>query len=164
MDIKAFFEFSFKTSFPKYRSYAYALTKNIADAEDIVLEVCRRLIEKNDKIPTDVNLESYIFRSIKNEFIDTVRKRKLLQPLDPFSNDELADWSSEARVSAESSLDTLVKHLGSLGNDCASMLALVGLGNSYQEISEIEGIPIGTVMSRMSRCRGKLLTFYEEYG
>ena len=162
MDIKAFFEGTFKASFPKYRSYAYGLTQNFSDAEDLVLEVCGRLIEKQDKIPPDVNIEPYIYRSIKNQFIDTVRKRKIFEPLDSTSKREYADDSSGDAVSGDKELDMLVKNLSSLGENCASVLSLVGLGHSYNEIAEIEDVPAGTVMSRMSRCREKLLSFYQE--
>jgi len=150
----------FKVSYPKFRAYAYTLTQDISKAEDLVMEVIRKLIEKQSSAPKDVNPESYIIRSIKNQFIDTLRKDKNLSPLDTTLEQSLADEYSGKEITGQSNLDILVKNLATLGENCSNVLSLFGLGHSYQEIAEIENITTGTVMSRMSRCREKLLYLY----
>ena len=159
MDFKAIF----KASYPKFRAYAYTLTQDISKAEDLVMEVIRKLIERQDSTPEGVNPESYIIRSIKNQFIDTLRKDKNLTPLDATMEQQLPDEYSSKEITGQSNLDILVKNLASLGESCSNVLSLFGLGHSYQEIADIERITTGTVMSRMSRCRQKLLGLYQEH-
>ena len=50
----------------------------------------------------------------------------------------------------------LVRALSATGKDCLEILTLFGVGSSYKEISEQLDTAIGTVMSRMARCRAKL--------
>ena len=152
----------FKQSYPKFRAYAYTFTEDYSSAEDLVMEVFKKLIERKEVLPSDINPEAYIIRSIRNQFIDTRRKDKMLTPIETATEAQLADVGSINKVSEGSSLSILVKNLESIGENCKNVLALFGLGHSYNEIAEIEDISAGTVMSRMARCREKLLVAYQE--
>lgn len=159
MDIKSLF----KESYPKFSRYAYTLTKDYSSAEDLVMDVFKKLIEREKSIPKDVNIEAYTMRSIKNQFYDMLKKEKTVNQFVVATNEEqLADNSSSPQASENSNLDILIKNLETLGKNCKNALSLFGLGHSYKEIAEIEDISTGTVMSRMARCREKLLVIYQE--
>ena len=152
----------FMDSYPKFKRYAYSLIKDAASADDLIMEVFKKLLERQDSIPVDVNIEAYVMRSIRNQFYDFLRKERVVTPMDVVTEEQLADSSSSSQVSRESTLDMLLKNLDSLGDNCKNVLSLFGLGYSYNQISEIEEISAGTVMSRMARCREKLLVVYQE--
>ena len=152
----------FKDLYPKFKGYAYSLIKSDSLADDLVMEVFKKLIERKESIPDDINVEAYIIRSIRNQFFDFIRKDKFVEPLDPETESALADQGSSSQVFADSNLDNLVQKLEKLGESCKSVLSLFGLGYSYKEIAEVEELPIGTVMSRMARCRANLLVEYQE--
>jgi RNA polymerase sigma-70 factor, ECF subfamily len=153
----------FKESYPKFYRYAYSLTKDKSSAEDLVMDVFQKLIEREKSIPKDVNIEAYTMRSIKNQFYDMLKKEKTMNQFVVATNEEqLADKSSSPQVSEKNNLDTLIQNLETLGENCKNVLSLFGLGHSYKEIAEIEDISAGTVMSRMARCREKLRVIYQE--
>ena len=152
----------FKDRYPKFKGYAYSLTKSDSSAEDLVMEVFTKLIERKESIPEDVNVEAYIIKSIRNQFYDLIRKDKFVEPLLPEKEGALVDKTSSSEVFADTNLDRLVQKLEKLGKSCKSVLSLAGLGYSYKEIAEVEELPIGTVMSRMARCRTNLLVEYQE--
>jgi RNA polymerase sigma-70 factor, ECF subfamily len=146
--------------YPKMERYAYSLTQNRDNAEDLVMEVITRLLKKRDAIPADVNFESYVIRSIRNHLIDESRKNKrMVSDLDATGKslfDEISDEGSEDVITSEVAKARLMRAIASLGPNCQNILTLFGIGYSYKEIAEISQIPVGTVMSRMARCRTSL--------
>ena len=52
----------FKELYPKFKGYAYTLVKDSSLADDLVMEVFRKLLERTETIPADVNIEAYVIR------------------------------------------------------------------------------------------------------
>ena len=152
----------FKEMYPKFRAYAYSKVGDLSSADDLVMEVFKKLIEGADSIPSGVNVEAYFMRAIKNQFLDSLKKDKYLDPMENSTEQVLVETGSEARVFADANLDSLIHKLDRLGERCKNILSLFGLGYSYKEISEIEELAIGTVMSSLSRCRENLVMDYQE--
>ena len=69
---------------------------------------------------------------------------------------EILDGTAGNKAFDRIEFEEMLKALVSLGEDCREILTLIGLEYRYNEIAEISGINIGTVMSRLSRCRKKL--------
>jgi len=147
--------------YPKFRGYAYSLIKDHSSADDLVMEVFKKLIERHESIPADVNIEAYVIRSIRNQFLDDIKRDKFVEPIETATEEHLVDNDSSSQVFADTNLDTLVQKLETLGESCKNVLSLFGLGYSYKQIAEIEELAIGTVMSRMARCRDNLLAEYQ---
>jgi RNA polymerase sigma-70 factor, ECF subfamily len=148
--------------YPKLNRFARSLAKDQHRAEDLVMEVITRLLERAEKLPLDINIESYAMRALKNYFIDEFRKDKFTQS-DINSEgtslfEETADETSEQLVGSSVAQTELIQVLDTLGENCREILTLFGLGYSYTEISEVAEIAMGTVMSRMARCRSTLVT------
>jgi len=148
---------------------AYRMTRSAEDAEDLVQETYFKAYKYYDKFEEGTNLKAWLFKILKNTFINNYRKRKL----EPRSVDfaEIED-SFERIVRRDSNeqpsdpeadffsgvLDEDVKRaLESLPYDYRMVVILADLEDfSYKEIAEILDCPVGTVMSRLYRGR-KLL-------
>jgi RNA polymerase sigma-70 factor (ECF subfamily) len=148
---------------------AYRMTRSAEDAEDLVQETFFKAYKYYDKFEEGTNLKAWLFKILKNTFINNYRKRKL----EPRSVDfaEIEDSferivrrdSSEQPADPESEFfsgvldDDVKKALESLPYDYRMVVILADLEDfSYKEIAEILDCPVGTVMSRLYRGR-KLL-------
>ncbi len=142
---------------PKLRRFAMTLTRNAADADDLVQEVCERSITRNHLWNGEGRLESWICAMTRNLWIDEIRKRRVRTgsgTVDAFEQDELPiDAYGEIAVYA----NQLQKMILSMPEGLASVFLLVSIeGHSYREAADILKIPIGTVMSRLSTARMRL--------
>ena len=148
----------FKKSYPKFKGYAGSILGDQHRAKDIVMDVFETLIKKSTDLRTDVNIEAYAMKAIKNRCLNKLRDEKASLANSELGLDLAVDQSS--RASSDSEVTDLMKALQRLGVECNSVLTLFGLGYSYAEIAEVEDCPLGTVMSRMARCRNGLLSEY----
>jgi RNA polymerase sigma-70 factor, ECF subfamily len=148
---------------------AYRMTRSAEDAEDLVQETYFKAYKYYDKFEEGTNLKAWLFKILKNTFINNYRKRKL----EPRSVDfaEIEDSferivrrdSSEPPADPEAEFfsgvldDDVKKALESLPYDYRMVVILADLEDfSYKEIADILECPVGTVMSRLYRGR-KLL-------
>ncbi|OJF96838.1 RNA polymerase sigma factor [Pararhizobium antarcticum] len=142
---------------PKLRRFAMTLTRNAADADDLVQEACERAITRSHLWNGEGRLESWIYAMTRNLWIDEIRKRKVRTgggTVDIADQDELTiEASGEKAVYA----NQLQKMILSMPEGLASVFVLVNVeGHSYREAATILNIPIGTVMSRLSTARMRL--------
>lgn len=138
------------------RRYAILLVGNITDADDIVQEALARILAKSG-IWNNVNdMRSYLFSAVHNVYIDHTRKQKRVAHNMPIEN-VLATLSSPAVQHKRLELRDLVIALSKLPTEQREIVLLVGIeGMSYAEAAKTLDIPIGTVMSRLSRGREAL--------
>jgi len=148
---------------------AYRMTRSAEDAEDLVQETYFKAYKYYDKFEEGTNLKAWLFKILKNTFINNYRKKKLeprsvdfAEIEDSFerivrrdNNEQPSDPESEFFTGV---LDDDVKRaLDSLPYDYRMVVVLADLEDfSYKEIAEILDCPVGTVMSRLYRGR-KLL-------
>jgi RNA polymerase sigma-70 factor (ECF subfamily) len=147
---------------------AYRLTRNAADAEDLVQETYLRAYRGFHQFQAGTNLKAWLYRILTNTFINSYRKKQR-QP-QTISDDEIEDWylySKLAEGGAEPSAETSViealpdedvqEAVSSLPEQFRIAVLLADVeGFSYKEIAEITDVPIGTVMSRLHRGRKAL--------
>jgi RNA polymerase sigma-70 factor (ECF subfamily) len=149
-------------------SAAFRLTRNAADAEDLVQETFLRAYRSFHQFEEGTNLKAWLYRILTNTFINNYRKRQ--REPQTVSDEEVEDWylySRMARGGAEPSAEATVleslpdedvqEALSSLPEQFRVAVLLADVeGFSYKEIAEITGVPIGTVMSRLHRGRRAL--------
>lgn len=144
---------------PRLRRFALSLTGKSADAEDLVQAACERALRASDSYEPGTRLDAWLFRIIKNLWIDQIRRRKTENAV-PLPLDDQGLPSADGLVLAESRLmlGSVEAAFGELPADHQTVLRLVCIeGLSYQETAQALAIPIGTVMSRLSRARAALL-------
>jgi RNA polymerase sigma-70 factor (ECF subfamily) len=149
-------------------SAAYRLTRNAADAEDLVQETFLRAYRGFHQFEPGTNLKAWLYRILTNTFINSYRKRQ--REPQTVSDDEVEDWylyskmaedgsepSAEASVLESLPDEDVQEALSSLPAPFRIAVLLADVeGFSYKEIAEITGVPIGTVMSRLHRGRRAL--------
>jgi RNA polymerase sigma-70 factor (ECF subfamily) len=148
---------------------ALRMTRNPADAEDLVQETTLRAYRGFSTFQEGTNLKAWLYRILTNSFINTYRKKQR-QPQTVDGPDDLDEWflfdrlgSRSVERSAEDDVldripDTDVKEaLESIPENFRIPVLLADVeGFSYKEIAEITDVPIGTVMSRLHRGRKAL--------
>jgi RNA polymerase sigma-70 factor (ECF subfamily) len=150
---------------PRLYSGALHLTRDASDAEDLVQETLLRAFRAFHQFREGSNLKAWLFRILTNTFINEYRRRQR-QPR-TVSDGEVEDWylysklaeeglepSAEATVMESLPDQEVQQALSSLPEQFRIAVLLADVeGFRYQEIAEITGVPIGTVMSRLHRGR-----------
>jgi RNA polymerase sigma-70 factor, ECF subfamily len=145
---------------------ALRMTRNPADAEDLVQDTLTKAYTAFAQFTPGTNLRAWLHKILANTFINTYRKRKREPAIAPGADpaaDRHADPLAPAARSAEAeALDkitdtTILNALRDLPPDFRTAIWLADVeGYPYREVAAIMGTPLGTVMSRLHRARGKL--------
>ncbi|WP_209000543.1 RNA polymerase sigma factor [Labrenzia sp. DG1229] len=148
---------------PKLRSFALRLCRNPDQADDLVQTTCERAIRSLDQFDPATRLDSWMFRILQNLYFNTVRdgaNRARLFDLAMMDFEESYDGAKAAASSLE--LQKVQSFIGQLEEDNREVLLKIAIeGQSYKDVAEELGVPIGTVTSRLARARLKLREFLE---
>lgn len=149
---------------PGLRRFAFALTGAKHDADDLLQATVEKLLLSENAPKEAVELQKWAFRLCRNHWIDEVRKRKVREadsladtelPLDQIDNDR--------RLLSSITLEEVNVAMNKLPEKQRVALAMVSLGGlSYAEVSEALDVPVGTVMSRVSRARTELASQFND--
>jgi RNA polymerase sigma-70 factor, ECF subfamily len=150
------------------RSAAARMTRNPADAEDLVQETYAKAYASFHQFKEGTNVRAWLNRIMKNTFINAYRKKQREPAL---ATNVIEDWQLEQaqsraaaglRSAEELALDHLPdadvqKALRQIPEDFRVAVYLADVeGYAYREIADIMCCPVGTVMSRLHRGRGRL--------
>lgn len=143
---------------PKLRRFAYALTGSAVDADDLLQAACERALRSKDLFQPNTRMDSWMYRIVQNLWLDDRRRARVRgHQIDP----ELAHLSDGGKAAREPEdrlmLEAVWAGMAELPEPQRAVIALVALeGLSYRETAEVLEVPMGTVMSRLSRAREAL--------
>ncbi len=140
---------------PRLRRYARALTGERTAADDLVQDTLERACNKLHLWRRGSDLRAWLFTIMHNVFINQVRGRRAVA--DVPLNDEIMELPSRGSQAERLEIRDLDAALARLPDEQREVLLLIALEQmSYEETAKALGIPIGTVMSRLSRARERL--------
>ncbi len=146
---------------PRLRRFAYTLTGNRDDADDLVQSACERALAKQKLFQHDTWLDSWMFKIIHRIRIDMARSSSASRAESSFNEeyDSLAGSNHSDENENRLLLKQTMQVMLSMSENDRTLLALVCVdGRSYKETAEILDVPVGTVMSRLARARTSLYT------
>lgn len=147
------------------KSNAIRLCRNEADAQDLLQDTMQKALRYRDKFEMGTNMRAWLYTIMRNHFINTYRKNKrfneIVEKQELLVGQENAEGKADTRAASLSEYEYLVGELqGQMGEEFLEVLILVDVFDKrYKEASEILGVPIGTIMSRLYRARKKSRKF-----
>ena len=145
-------------------SYALVLSRNRAEAEDLVQETCLRAIRAMERLRPDSNVKRWLFTILRNIWSNQLRQRRTAPEIVELDADETgpnkaADTGKDPLATYVSNIEreqvrTAIQQLSIEFREIILLREYEEL--SYQEIATVLECPLGTVMSRLARARSKL--------
>ena len=138
--------------------FAYSLTRNEAEALDLTQQTFLILTQHAHQIRAQEKLKSWLFTTLRREFLKVAR-RQSSHPEVEFHPGQHDTPSAEDAGSTAADARTILEALDQVDEIYRVALKLFYLGElSYREIADTLEVPVGTVMSRLSRGREQLRT------
>ena len=147
------------------------LTRNEHDAEDIVQDACLRALKyfEGFRGEAGTSARAWLLTIVRNTAFSARRRQgpdaAVLEFDETQHSGAVADEQPDAALLRGSAKETLARALDRLAPEFREVIVLRELeGLSYKEISDVAGVPVGTVMSRLSRARSRLQQALREEG
>ena len=144
---------------PRLRRFAHSLSRNPADADDLTQMTVERALRSRDQWQPGSRLDSWLYRIMRNLWIDTVRSRGRKERREA-PVEEAFEIGEDPRDAVEAGIDLkrIMAAMERLPDEQREVVALILVeGFGYREVSEMLDLPIGTVSSRLVRGRTALL-------
>lgn len=140
---------------PRLRRFARAITRHREDADDLVQLAVERALLRSEQWQPGTRLDSWLFRIMKNAWIDEVRSRSRRDEI--FAPEEAGEHVGDAMMDRQVELMAVQQAMSNLSEDQRMVVGLVLVeGLPYKEAAEVLEIPIGTLTSRLARAREAL--------
>ena len=147
---------------PALRRYARSLVRDRQEVDDLVHDCLVRALDQLHTRREEGDLRAWLFTIMHNLFVSRARRNKARArtvSLEEVNQDDLAVGSTQ---DGHMQARDLVRALDDLSEEQRSVLLLVTVEDlSYAQVAQVLGIPIGTVMSRLSRARERLRQLME---
>ncbi|HEX4847913.1 MAG TPA: RNA polymerase sigma factor, partial [Novosphingobium sp.] len=143
---------------PRLRRFCQGLVGNAQDGDDLMQSTVERALARSHQFVPGTRLDSWMFRIAQNLHIDGARvagRRGHQVPIDDLPE----TMGEDGRVTVEDRSDLVAaqRALQSIPEDQrAAFLLVVVEGLSYREAAEVLEVPVGTIMSRLARARGRI--------
>lgn len=149
---------------PRLRRFAYALSGDLDRANDLAQETCVRALANSAQWQPGTRLDSWMYRIAQNCWLDQVRARKVRgEVVDIETQTDLAGSDGRDVMERRQTLRAVSAKLEGLPRDQQILVGLICIdGMSYKQAAETLGLPIGTIMSRLSRARSVLAEALEQ--
>jgi RNA polymerase sigma factor (sigma-70 family) len=164
MDQPSSFEDQLAALLPRLRRFAHALSHNSADADDLTQGAIERALRSRGQWQPGTRLDSWCYRIMRNLWIDTARARSRKTAREAPEEEGLSIGEDPRKaMDAAVDLKRIMAAMDRLPDEQREVVALILVeGFGYREASEMLGLPIGTVSSRLVRGRTALLAMVGE--
>ena len=140
---------------PSLRAFAFSLSHNAADADDLVQETLTKAWAHRERFEPGSNLRAWLFTILRNSWYTGAAKRRREVPDE--EGRYAAGLTAEASQEWTAELTSLQAALNALPPEHREAIVMVGAaGLSYQEAADISGCAVGTIKSRVNRARHRL--------
>jgi len=147
--------------------FAYRLTTNAEEAEDLLQETMLKALSNKDKFQDKTNLKSWTFTIMKNTFINNYRRATRSQTILDTTKElhflNVPQDSGFISPDASFSVQEIRKAINNLEIEYRKPFTMHTEGFKYKEIAEELGLPIGSVKSRIFIARKKLMSMLQDY-
>ncbi|MPZ58782.1 MAG: sigma-70 family RNA polymerase sigma factor [Rhizobiales bacterium] len=145
-----------EASIPALRRYARALTRDAEAADDLVQDTLVRAL-RSEHLFHGGNIRSWLYTILTNLNRNRLRSLARRPAMSPIDDNDAPDAAGPEAGSRD-----IERALAELVEDQRTALLLVVLeGLSYREVAEVQGVPIGTVMSRLARARLQIKAYLD---
>ena len=145
---------------PALRRYAYALVRDHDGADDLVQDTLERALSRWSLRRTDGDLRAWLFTIQRNLHVSALRQDQRRGA--HVELDEATTPSTAAQQENGMEMQDVLAALDQLPEEQKSLLLLIGVEDfSYDDAARVMGVPMGTVMSRLSRGRQRLRALLE---
>lgn len=155
-------------------NFALKMTGDSDDADDLIQETYLKAFRFFDKFERGTNCKAWLFRILRNTYINTYRKNK--KEPDRVDYDEIENFYENIKTPSSNNShlekdiydnlldDELSEAIASLPEDFRTVIILCDIeGYSYEEIADFVDVPVGTVRSRLHRARKMMFTKLHKY-
>ena len=146
---------------PQLRAFGRTLTGNPTQGDDLAQDTLAKALASRASFEMGTNMKAWTFMILRNLFYSEKRRSWRSTPLDPEEAERTLVSVDDPTRALE--LDELRRAMAMLPADQREALILIGAaGLSYEEASDVIGVAIGTIKSRVSRARDRLARIYAE--
>lgn len=163
MDPKRDFDSGLTQCLGRLRRFAFALSRNAADADDLTQSTVERALKSRSQWSPGSRMDSWLYRIMRNYWIDLARARTRIAKVEVVEDDvEQVGFDPVPGIEASIDLKIVMTAMDRLPDEQREVVALILVeGVGYRETSELLDLPIGTVSSRLVRGRNALLQSLE---
>ena len=145
---------------PSLRRYAWSLMRNANDADDLVQDCLLRALDRLDTVREEGQLRPWLFPIMHNLYVNRWRRAKIRAEVS--AEKTAAEMPVPPSQPASAEMRDVLRGLRELPAEQRQVILLVAVeGFEYAEVAAMLGVPVGTVMSRLSRARDRLRDFVE---
>lgn len=148
-------------------NFAYLLTSNHDDAQDLLQDTTLKILDNEDKYIDNVNFKGWVYTIMRNIFINNYRKSVRANTVIDRTDDlyHLSLPQNSGFETPEGAINTqdIHKVIDSFSDELRIPFSMHLAGYKYAEISQQTGIPLGTIKSRIFFCRKRLQALLKEF-
>jgi RNA polymerase sigma factor (sigma-70 family) len=149
------------------KNFAFSLTHNSEEAQDLVQETFLKAIKYREKFADATNLKAWLYTIMKNTFINsyrrTIKTRQIIQQTEDLSMVKPINGSNGPSAESQINEKEITKAIDSLEDDYKIPFTRYFDGFKYKEIADELNLPIGTVKSRIFLARKKLMIDLKDF-
>ena len=157
MERQSLFEDDLVALIPRLRRFAHSLSRSPTDADDLTQATIERALRSRDQWQSGTRLDSWLYRIMRNLWIDTARSRTRKERFEA-SPEEAQAVGHDGAIETSAELAEVMAAMQALPDEQREVVSLILVeGFGYRETAELLDLPIGTVSSRLVRGRNMLL-------